>query len=78
MPRFFFDVHHGSETRYLDRIGEELPDRVSAWRMASTYAGESIRDLDGGLKLGDEWCLDVNDDQGRTLCRIRVTARCFK
>jgi len=75
MPRFFFDVHHGSRERYLDRIGEDLPDCASAWRMATTYVGETIRDLNGELKLGDEWWLDVNDEWGRPLYRISVTAR---
>jgi hypothetical protein len=75
MSRFFFHICEGSKELYIDHVGEELPDCASAWRIASEYAGESIRDLDGGLKLNVEWRLDVNDDQNRPLYRISVVAR---
>jgi hypothetical protein len=74
MPRFFFDVHHKSK-QYVDHIGEDLPDRTFAWGMATTSAGEAIRDLGGRLRPNDEWRLDVNDENGRLLYRISVTAR---
>ena len=48
---------------YIDQVGENLADCASAWRMATTYAGEAIRDLDGRLNLGDDWRLDVNDEK---------------
>jgi uncharacterized protein DUF6894 len=51
MSRFFFHICEGSKESYIDHLGEELPDCASAWRIPSEYAGESIRDLDGGLKL---------------------------
>ncbi len=77
MPRFFFHVHHGSDQGYIDRIGENLPDGGSAFRMATRYAGESIRDLDGELKPDAEWRLDVSDTRGRLLYCISVTVRCL-
>ncbi len=77
MPRFFFHVHHGSHQSYIDHIGVALPDSASVWRMASTCAGESIRDLDGNLKPDVEWCLDVRDEDGRPVCRISLPARAY-
>jgi hypothetical protein len=45
MPRYFFNVHDGSNA-FIDGKGKELPDRYAAWPEATN----SLRDLDGKLK----------------------------
>ena len=75
MSRFFFNVQHGADASYVDPIGEDFPDRASAWRTATTYVGEAIRDLNGDLEFDVEWRLDVNDEDGQLLYRVSITAR---
>ena len=73
MPRYFFHVHHGDQS-YVDEIGEELPDDHAAWMEATSSAGESIRDLDGRLKPGTGWRMEVATDECGVLYVIEVKA----
>jgi hypothetical protein len=73
MPRYFFNVHSGPDT-FIDREGEELPDRHAAWSEATKSAGLSLRDLDGKLEPGTEWRMDVLDAAGRRLFCLTVSA----
>jgi hypothetical protein len=72
VTRYFFHVHDGP-FGHIDRVGEELPDRHTAWREAIRYAGEVIRDLDGRLEPATEWRLDVTDREGHPIYRIVVS-----
>jgi hypothetical protein len=74
MPRYFFNVHYDSHT-HLDEVGEDLADDRAAWHEATSVAGQSIKDLDGHLKPGAEWCMEVVDDAGHRLYSIVVAAR---
>jgi hypothetical protein len=74
MPRYFFNVRYGRES-YHDEVGEELPDNVAAWHEATASAGQSIRDLDGRLAPGTDWCLEVVGEDGSTIYSIEVKAR---
>lgn len=74
MPRYFFHVHHGEES-YVDAVGEDLPDDHAAWMEATSSAGESIRDLDGRLKPGTDWRMEVTADDRGLLYVIEVKAR---
>ena len=74
MPRYFFNVRHGSEVQ-IDEVGEELPDNLAAWSEATASAGLSIRDPDGKLKPGTDWRMDVVDASGHTLYSIEVKSR---
>ena len=73
MPRYFFHVHYGDES-YVDEVGEDLADDHAAWLEATSSTGESIRDLDGRLKPGTDWRMDVTAGD-RLLYVIEVKAR---
>lgn len=73
MPRYFFNVRYGEES-YKDDVGEELADNVAAWHEATASAGQSIRDLDGRLRPGNAWCLEVVNESGSTIYSIEVKA----
>lgn len=71
MPKYFFNVYSGPNA-FRDEVGEELPDRHAAWREATSSAGESLKDLDGRLKPGTEWRMEVLDEFGNCLYRLTV------
>ena len=75
MPRFFFNVRNGDRLNARDDVGQELPDRRAAWEMATRYAGDSLRDLDGDLQPDDDWRLDVQTEDGACVFQIVVRAR---
>lgn len=51
MPRYFFNVRDGIVAPHIDDLGEELRDHKAAWDTAVRYAGDSLRDLDGQLRM---------------------------
>jgi hypothetical protein len=73
MPRYFFDVHH--DRAQIDEQGEELPDQHAAWREATIIAGRILQDIDGRLKPGHDWRMDVTDEFRNTLFVLHITAR---
>ena len=72
MARYFFNIHHDRERH--DTEGVELPDADAAWREATLAAGELIKEIDGDLRPGQEWRLEVTDEQQKRLYLIRVIA----
>ena len=76
MPRYFFDVHQLPPGR--DDIGEDLPSDEAAWHEATRFAGELFKDIDGKLKPGQDWALDVTDNERTPLFTIRVRTKQFK
>ena len=73
MPRYFFNVHHQRERP--DTEGVVLPDAGAAWREASLYAGELLKEKNGNFFLpSQEWHLEVTDEQRKPVYLIRVTA----
>lgn len=74
MPRYFFNVYH--DRAELDEEGEELPDLHAAWREATMTAGQIIQDLDGRLRPGKDWRMEVTDEFANPLySRLRRQAR---
>jgi hypothetical protein len=72
MPRYFFNIHH--ERQSVDTEGEQLPDDKAAWHEATIVAGELFRDMDGKFQPGQEWQLEVTDEQRKPLYAIRIHA----
>jgi hypothetical protein len=72
MPRYFFNVYH--DRAELDEEGEELPDAQAAWHEATVTAGQIIQDLDGRLRPGQDWRLEVTDEFANPLYVIYVSA----
>jgi hypothetical protein len=73
MPRYFFNVRYGEDS-YRDDVGEELQDDLAAWHEATVSAGQSITDLDGRLKPGSDWRMDVLNEAGLLIYSIVVKA----
>jgi hypothetical protein len=70
MPRYFFHVRHQDQRQ--DPDGIELPDVHAAWHEATTAAGEMLKELDGNLRPGHDWCMQVNDEFENTLLEIHI------
>ena len=73
MPRYFFNVR--GERPSIDEEGEELPDSHAAWNEATRTAGEMIRDINGKLKPGQSWELEVTDEFRNPLYLLSFRAR---
>ncbi|WP_024576554.1 MULTISPECIES: hypothetical protein [unclassified Afipia] len=72
MPRYFFNIFH--DRTHIDPVGEELPDKHAAWAEATRAAGTIIRDIDGGLRPGHDWRMEVTDEFQNPLWEIHVKA----
>jgi hypothetical protein len=73
MPRYFFHVtHEGTNT---DHEGEELPDEHAAWKEATVTAGQILQSIDGKLKPGREWRMEVADEFQNTLFVLHINVR---
>jgi hypothetical protein len=73
MPRYFFDIHH--ETAQPDLEGEELPDKHAAWKEATVIAGQILQDLDGKLKPGHDWSMEITDEFRNPLFVLHISAQ---
>jgi hypothetical protein len=73
MPRYFFNVHNVEPS--TDDIGEVFKDKESAWNEATKIAGEIIKDIDGRFRPGQEWALEVTDENRKPLYVIRISAQ---
>jgi len=74
MPRYYFNIRTGDQLSDRDDLGEELPDQEAAWEIATRYAGESLRDLDGDLRPGNDWQLEVQAENGARVFQILIRA----
>jgi hypothetical protein len=72
MPRYFFHVYHDHAD--LDYEGEELPDKHAAWKEATVMAGQTLQSLDGKLKPGLEWRMEVTDEFANPLYVLHINA----
>jgi hypothetical protein len=72
MPLYFFNIQHKSLSP--DLVGTELPDKHAAWGTATRICGDFIREIDGELKPGREWRLEVTDEFANPLYVIHVNA----
>jgi hypothetical protein len=73
MPRYFFNMHGVRPS--IDEEGEELADEEAAWHEATMVAGEIFRDIDGNFRPGQDWSLEVTDDQRKPLYMIQISAK---
>ena len=76
MPRYFFNMRGVRPS--VDEEGEELPDNDAAWHEATIIAGEIFRDIDGKFRPGQDWSLEVSDDQRKPLYAIEISAKQMK
>jgi hypothetical protein len=73
MPRYFFNIHH--DDKQIDDIGEDLLDDHAAWKEATVTAGQILQSLDGRLKPGHDWRMEVVDAGGNALFVLQITAK---
>jgi uncharacterized protein DUF6894 len=76
MPRYHFNASDVSPAP--DDMGEELPNDEAAWREATIVAGQIFRDLDGKLRLNQDWTLDVADESRSPLFQIHISTKKLK
>ena len=72
MPRYFFHVTH--ERKQIDYDGAELPDKHAAWKEATVTAGQTLQGLDGKLRPGRDWWMEVTDEFQNTLYVLHIRA----
>lgn len=72
MPRYFFNITH--ERRQIDEVGEDLPDKHAAWKEATVTAGQILQGIDGDLRPGREWRMEVTDESRNTLFVLHISA----
>jgi hypothetical protein len=77
MPRYFFNITQGKLPRKADE-GMDLPNDEAAWEEATTACGEMIKELDGELKAGPEWRMEVTDETGAIVYRLRFSAEAYE
>ena len=73
MPRYFFNVLNlGPSTPALS---QEFSDDEAAWKEATRFAAELFRDVDGKLRPGEEWALEVTDEVGMEIFNIQISTK---
>ncbi|HEY3681362.1 MAG TPA: hypothetical protein VGL45_21825 [Bradyrhizobium sp.] len=73
MPLYFFNIHH--EAAQQDEEGEDLPDKHAAWKEATVMAGQMLQNIDGRLKPGRDWRMEVTDEFRNPLFTILISAQ---
>ena len=73
MPRYFFNVHDGRSRP--DREGTELPDLNTVRDEAVRFAAGLLADHSDEFWQGDEWVLEVADEEGLVLFRLQFVAK---
>lgn len=76
MPRYYFNVRHHELNR--DHDGLILPDDAAAWEEAVSACAEMMHDIDGALKAGPEWAVEVTDERGEKLFAIKFSAEGYR
>ena len=59
----------------LDEVGQELPNDEAAWREATSLAGAIFKELDGKMRPGQDWVLDVADQNRKPIFHIRISTK---
>ncbi|WP_445217007.1 DUF6894 family protein [Bradyrhizobium sp. Pa8] len=72
MPRYFFHITH--ERTDVDDVGEELSDKHAAWKEATVTAGQMLQGIDGKLRPGHDWRMEVTDEFQNTLYVLHIQA----
>jgi len=78
MPLYFYRIAYREGPTALARDGVELADDRAAWEEATTACGEMLRDLDGNLKPGAEWRMEVTRGSGEIVYRLTFSSEAFQ
>ena len=74
MPRYLFKAF-ATRSPPPDVQGEDLPDDEAAWREATLYAGQLLKEGGGRLRPGQEWALEVADEAGKAIFNIHISTK---
>jgi hypothetical protein len=73
MPRFIFQVQQGNSPG-IPAIEDVLCDSYAARKAALGMCADLAKDIVDGLKEDSEWRLDVIDESGNPVFRLRLLA----
>jgi hypothetical protein len=69
MPNFGFHIRHGNHS---SDHNVDLPDVRAAHKEATMIFGDMARDVAAQLNETPEWRMDVSDESGKSLFRLRL------
>jgi hypothetical protein len=70
MPRYYFHVHCEGTEPSVDTEGVEMADEGAAWDEAISTCGQMIHDIDGAMRAGTVWRMEVSDQAGNSVIRL--------
>jgi hypothetical protein len=73
MPRFIFQVQQGKFPE-IPAIEDILSDSYAARKVALGMCADLAKDIVRGLTQDSEWRLDVLDESGKPVFRLRLLA----
>jgi hypothetical protein len=73
MPRFIFQVQQGKFPE-IPAIEDVLSDGYAARKAALGMCADLAKDIVSGLTQNSEWRLDVLDESGKPIFRLRLLA----
>jgi hypothetical protein len=62
-----FSSDHQGPFPSADDISEELPDDGAAWKEATLIADDLFKDINAKFQPGQEWSLEIKNEQRRSL-----------
>lgn len=73
MPLYYFCIRNG---RYsgASHHGTELADRDVAWKELTSSCGAMVGGISRKLKQNSEWQMELQDEAGKPVFRIRLVA----
>jgi hypothetical protein len=71
MPRYSFSVSQGGPPQHTS---DDCPDDDAAKREASGMFADMARGISKRLQLHPDWQIDVADDAGESIFKIKVAA----
>jgi hypothetical protein len=71
MPRYFFHMSRNDEA-YFDAEGLTFLHNQAACEEATKACGEMIGSIEGHLQPGTGWQIDVTDEAGKLIYRLRL------
>jgi hypothetical protein len=73
MPLYFFRIRNGRCSGASDQ-GIELADRDAAWHELTSVCADIVGGISRKLKQDSEWEMELLDESGRPVFRIRLVA----
>jgi hypothetical protein len=70
MPRYYFHVQCDGTEPSNDAEGIEMADEEAAWDEAISTCGQMIHDVDGAMRAGTVWQMEVTDEAGDSVFRL--------